>query len=383
MQRSSLARALALSLSLLFFVWSMVPAYASKLYQVLELSKDAAQSDVKKAFRRLSLQWHPDKYSGADIEMATEKFREIKLAHQILSDKSTREVYDGLGEDADADYITDMAEYYREAKNNGIPELYKHKPYVRVLWQKNIDRLLIKSNDTWVVTFYHPNCGSCQHSVGEVTKAAKQAAAKNIPVKFGVVNCAFNLHQCHRFGVGHFGSFFIFPPGQDGAGGFDMENYNGHVRANDLIKAGQELGKTSVIAINSVNEISERLGRPLTSKVKGAVEAVWVVDYFKPGCPPCYALKNALRKLSVELEGVAKVATINCGENVCPGLPYFPFLQLWVKRVGSNRIEQIPVEYDVQAPHPGVLALKITGAVLKQVVGLQWKERDENKKDEL
>lgn len=63
-------------------------------YEVLELPRDASAEDVKKAFRRLALQYHPDrnKESGSDV-----RFKEINEAYQVLSDPERRGPYDRFG----------------------------------------------------------------------------------------------------------------------------------------------------------------------------------------------------------------------------------------------------------------------------------------------
>jgi DnaJ-class molecular chaperone len=60
-------------------------------YDILGISKDASESDIKKAYRSLSLQYHPDRNSNAD---ATKKFQEINQAYEILSDVQKRKQYD-------------------------------------------------------------------------------------------------------------------------------------------------------------------------------------------------------------------------------------------------------------------------------------------------
>eukprot|EP00618_Florenciella_parvula_P033491 CAMPEP_0119517782 /NCGR_PEP_ID=MMETSP1344-20130328/34573_1 /TAXON_ID=236787 /ORGANISM="Florenciella parvula, Strain CCMP2471" /LENGTH=175 /DNA_ID=CAMNT_0007555403 /DNA_START=54 /DNA_END=577 /DNA_ORIENTATION=- len=66
-------------------------------YEVLGLEREATESEVKKAFRKLSLQMHPDKNPGDPT--AAEKFSEVTVAHSILSDAGKREAYDRDGED--------------------------------------------------------------------------------------------------------------------------------------------------------------------------------------------------------------------------------------------------------------------------------------------
>ena len=63
-------------------------------YEVLGLPRDASTEDVKKAFRKLAFQYHPDRNSEAG---ATDKFKEINEAYEVLSDTDKRAAYDRYG----------------------------------------------------------------------------------------------------------------------------------------------------------------------------------------------------------------------------------------------------------------------------------------------
>src|ERR687883_375555 len=63
-------------------------------YEVLGIDRSATPEDIKKAFRRLAMQYHPDrnKESGAE-----QKFKEINQAYEVLSDPDKRAAYDRFG----------------------------------------------------------------------------------------------------------------------------------------------------------------------------------------------------------------------------------------------------------------------------------------------
>ncbi|CAG8498110.1 24781_t:CDS:2 [Cetraspora pellucida] len=63
------------------------------LYRTLEVQKTATEEEIKKAYRRLALKFHPDKNPGA-----TDQFKSITHAYEILSDPKKRQVYDKYGE---------------------------------------------------------------------------------------------------------------------------------------------------------------------------------------------------------------------------------------------------------------------------------------------
>ena len=63
-------------------------------YEVLGVPKNADENEIKKAFRNLARQFHPDVNKSPD---AVEKFKEINEAYQILSDQQKRAAYDQFG----------------------------------------------------------------------------------------------------------------------------------------------------------------------------------------------------------------------------------------------------------------------------------------------
>ncbi|MFX1539115.1 MAG: DnaJ domain-containing protein [Promethearchaeota archaeon] len=68
-------------------------------YEILGVLKTASKKDIKKAYRKLALKYHPDraKESGMNPEIAEEKFKEIGEAYSVLSDAEKRQQYDQFG----------------------------------------------------------------------------------------------------------------------------------------------------------------------------------------------------------------------------------------------------------------------------------------------
>uniref|UniRef100_T1D480 J domain-containing protein n=1 Tax=Psorophora albipes TaxID=869069 RepID=T1D480_9DIPT len=65
-------------------------------YKVLGVSRTASDDEIKKAYRKLALKYHPDKNKSPQAE---ERFKEVAEAYEVLSDKKKRDVYDQYGEE--------------------------------------------------------------------------------------------------------------------------------------------------------------------------------------------------------------------------------------------------------------------------------------------
>lgn len=76
----------------------MCAAMGKDYYKTLGIPKGSNEEEIKKAYRRMALRFHPDKNKDANAE---EKFKEIAEAYEVLSDPKKRAVYDQLGEEGE------------------------------------------------------------------------------------------------------------------------------------------------------------------------------------------------------------------------------------------------------------------------------------------
>src|SRR5690348_2044351 len=72
-----------------------MPVQYKDYYESLGVSRTASEAEIKKAFRKLAREYHPD--VAKDKKRAEEKFKEINEAYEVLSDPEKRKRYDELG----------------------------------------------------------------------------------------------------------------------------------------------------------------------------------------------------------------------------------------------------------------------------------------------
>jgi len=90
-------------------------------YEILGLSKEASAEDIKKTYRKLALQYHPDRNKEAEAE---EKFKEISEAYAVLSDPEKRTQYDRFGH-AGIDGQYSAEDIFRGADFGGFGDIFE------------------------------------------------------------------------------------------------------------------------------------------------------------------------------------------------------------------------------------------------------------------
>jgi len=94
---------------------------ARDFYEVLGVSRKASDDEIKKAYRRLARQYHPDR--NPDDKAAEEKFKEVSAAFEVLGDAKRRGLYDEFGADSlRSGFDPAKTDAYRQWKRQGAPQ---------------------------------------------------------------------------------------------------------------------------------------------------------------------------------------------------------------------------------------------------------------------
>jgi len=91
-------------------------------YQILGLPKSASADDIKKAYRRLARQVHPDLHSRAKKSEMEKKFKELNEAHEVLSDPDKRKKYDHYGTNWEQAEAYEQARRQAGSRGSGGPD---------------------------------------------------------------------------------------------------------------------------------------------------------------------------------------------------------------------------------------------------------------------
>ncbi|GFS33499.1 DNAJ heat shock family protein [Actinidia rufa] len=82
---------------LCFLLYAVISISGKSYYDILQVQKGSSDEQIKRAYRKLALKYHPDKNQGN--EEANKKFAEISNAYEVLSDSEKRSIYDRYGEE--------------------------------------------------------------------------------------------------------------------------------------------------------------------------------------------------------------------------------------------------------------------------------------------
>ena len=96
-------------------------------YNILKVNHSATDDDLKKAYKRLAMIWHPDKNPSARRDEAEAKFKRISEAYDVLSDPQKRQIYDLYGEEGlKSGKIPNSSSYEASSSSSRPPHFFHH-----------------------------------------------------------------------------------------------------------------------------------------------------------------------------------------------------------------------------------------------------------------
>ncbi|KAJ3699127.1 hypothetical protein LUZ61_002832 [Rhynchospora tenuis] len=136
-------------------------AGAVDLYAVLGLKKECTEAELKNAYKKLALRWHPDRCTASGnskcIQEAKEKFQQIQGAYAVLSDSSKRFLYDVGAYDSDdedhdgmGEFLGEMAQMMSQIKPDNKQESFEELQQLFVeMFQTDLDSGFCESQMTF------------------------------------------------------------------------------------------------------------------------------------------------------------------------------------------------------------------------------------------
>jgi len=174
---------------------------AEDYYELLGISKDAGNREIRKAFKKLALKLHPDKNKE---EGAHERFLKINRAYEVLKDEAQRKKYDMHGDDMDNQNQRHYESWNYYHDDFGI---YDDDPEIVTLDHSEFKRSVLESHEIWFVNFYSPRCGHCHDLAPTWRSLARQLEGV---VRIGAVNCQDDFMLCRNQGITGYPSLKLY-----------------------------------------------------------------------------------------------------------------------------------------------------------------------------
>ena len=288
------------------------------LYEVLGVSRSATRREISKAYRKLSMRYHPDKrpkQGGKDAAARGEAsapehdFTKLAEAYETLSDADKRSLYDTYGT------ATPTPEQ-RSRRSAKVRFYGEEDSLVSALSLASFLHLQRDgSGKAHVVDFYAPWCGHCQEltphfrrvAISFADEVAEDQAAR---AQFYSVNCDAERALCQQQGVHSFPSVRIYIPHQ----GLE-EVYDGDKTFEPMRDWINLLLRADLSHLGAAN-FEREVMRPPAAAAAAALPLDWLVD-FSAGkwCGPCTSLQPAMRRAAATLSGRMRVGLVNCDRN--------------------------------------------------------------------
>ncbi|XP_045534526.1 dnaJ homolog subfamily C member 10-like [Papilio machaon] len=249
-------------------------------YEILGVSKQAATQEIKQAYKKLAIKYHPDKNSDEAVQ---EKFLKITEAYETLKDPEKRRKYDIYGSHG---AYTRKYDYQSQSEYNNLfyNGLYHNDPYVVTL---SSSTFYVHLTDGFhFINFYSPFCPPCQNLADHWKRFAE---VYHGIVKVGAVNCKYHNSFCyHNMRIGSYPTLLFYPNGKIGN--------SIYYRGDDTFDALEEF---------VMNYIKSKIHVPVVSQLRSTEKPIAYV------LEPNNIDDNALTRIAFHLKGLTTVVVID------------------------------------------------------------------------
>ena len=234
-------------------------------YRLLGVRRDASKEEIRRAFKKLSLKYHPDKNKNKkNPEKAKEMFIKIANAYEVLNDDKLRQIYDKHGEEGVKQHqqgggqqhggnFNDIFNFFfhggmgggfHQNFQEGPEKNYFENTDVLFLKMENLSKLLNRRK-IWFVYFFKSNNEGFQEAKQKIIDISSQTYGI---FNFGAVNCKDDEEICEDYSVFSTPKIMYFPDS-----GSDEEEYKGPLEFQSILKYGARLMQNFVRVINKDN----------------------------------------------------------------------------------------------------------------------------------
>ncbi|KAG8274068.1 DnaJ sub C member 10 [Homalodisca vitripennis] len=260
----------------------------SDYYELLGITKDADNKEIRKAFKKLAVTLHPDKNQG-DSE-AHDKFVKVTRAYEVLKDPQQRKHYDLHGETTSSSWSQSQYHSYTYYRDHfGI---YDDDPNVITLNSADFETMVEKSPKQWFINFYSPLCSHC-HDLAPAWR--RLAADLEGVVMFGAVNCEEDWNLCRQQNIRSYPSLVLYP---------SKERYNGPHAEESLSQFVLSRAVKDVRTVATTEEWTQLTAPPHPSS--------WLLVLCNSDSLPDCLVDEQLTRLAAALYGLVGVAVLDC-----------------------------------------------------------------------
>ena len=231
-------------------------------YKLLGVKRSATKNEIRRAFKKLSLKYHPDKNKD-NPEKAKAKFIKIANAYEVLNDDKLRKIYDEQGEEGVKQHqqgggqhggnFQDIFNFFFRGANmnmnfqnqEGPEKNFFENTDVLTLKMENISKLLSRRK-IWFVYFFKSKDEGFENMNNKIKEISSQCYGI---FNFGAVNCRDDEEICEEYSVYSTPKIVYFPESANEV----EEEYKGNIDFQSIFKYGAKLMQNFVRVINKDN----------------------------------------------------------------------------------------------------------------------------------